>query len=128
LILDTSAVIAVVRRELVHRDLEDAMAGANPLAIGAPTMFEIGLVALGRFGRKGWDAAARFLQDWDVEVISFDERHARVALDAFARYGKGRHPAGLNYGDCMTYAIARVAGLPLLFTGEDFAQTDVAIA
>ena len=61
-------------------------------------------------------------------LVPFDERHREVAAEAFIRFGKGRHPAGLNYGDCMTYATARLAGDALLFIGEDFAQTDLALA
>ncbi len=68
---------------------------------------------------------ARFRDQWNVEVVPFDARHQRAASDAFARYGKGRHPAKLNFGDCMTYATARLAEMPLLFTGEDFRRTDV---
>ena len=68
---------------------------------------------------------SQFLECWSIEVAPFDGRHWQVAFGAFVRYGKGRHPAALNYGDCMTYATARVAGLPLLFVGDDFTKTDV---
>jgi ribonuclease VapC len=128
MILDSSAVIAVLRRELVHQRLEAAMDRAGALAIGSPTMVETGMVAVGRFGAEGRGLVGRFLEDWEVEIVPFEARHWRVAIEAFSRYGKGRHPAALNYGDCMTYATARLAELPLLFTGDDFAQTDVAVA
>ena len=62
-----------------------------------------------------------------AEILPFTEDHARAAAAAFLRYGKGRHPAGLNFGDCMAYAVAKVEGAPLLFTGGDFARTDVAL-
>ncbi len=64
---------------------------------------------------------------FDVRVIEFGDRHWKVALQAFARFGKGRHPAGLNLGDCLTYAVARLSGQPLLCVGDDFAQTDLAL-
>ncbi len=61
----------------------------------------------------------------EVEVIPFTAEHYEVAVDAFERFGKGRHPAALNFGDCLTYAVARLSGLPLLYTGDDFARTDL---
>ncbi|MEX2105274.1 MAG: type II toxin-antitoxin system VapC family toxin [Solirubrobacterales bacterium] len=128
MILDSSAVVSVLREEVGHKRLHGALERADALAIGAPTLFETGMVAIGRFGEHGRALVAQFLEYWDVEVAPFDGRHWRVATDAFVRYGKGRHPAALNYGDCMTYATARLADLPLLFTGDDFAQTDLAAA
>jgi ribonuclease VapC len=83
------------------------------------------MVALGRFRAEGEALVEQFLDDLKVEVLPFDGRHWRAATDAFIRYGKGRHPAGLNFGDCMSYAAARVADEPLLFTGNDFAKTDI---
>lgn len=71
------------------------------------------------------DKFERFLQQFEVEEIPFTEAHWRIATDAFLRFGKGRHPAALNFGDCMTYATAKLAGEPLLFVGNDFAQTDL---
>ena len=105
------------------------MDAADVLAIGAPTLFETRMVAVGRFGQAvGRLAVDAFCDEWEVEVVPFDARHSRVAAAAFVRYGKGRHPAGLNYGDCMAYATAQVAGAPLLFVGGDFAKTDVVAA
>jgi ribonuclease VapC len=83
------------------------------------------MVAIGRLGSEGEALVEQFLEDWRVDVLSFGEDHWRVADVAFIRYGKDRHPAALNYGDCMTYASARLTGMPLLFTGNDFAQTDI---
>jgi len=83
------------------------------------------MVSIGRFGAEGEELLAQFLRDLEVEIRSFEERHWRMATTAFDRYGKGRHPATLNFGDCMSYAAARVAGEPLLFTGNDFAKTDI---
>lgn len=67
-----------------------------------------------------------FLREAEVEVIPFTREHYEVALDAFRRYGKGRHPAALNFGDCLTYAVASLSGLPLLYTGDGFSKTDLA--
>lgn len=128
MILDSSAVLAVLFAEQGHERLEQAMNGAAVLAIGAPTLLETAMVAAGKFGLHGRSLVSQFVEQWDVLVTPFDERHMRVATDAFLNYGKGRHPAGLNYGDCMTYATAKVAGAPLLFMGDDFARTDVAAA
>jgi ribonuclease VapC len=128
LILDSSAIVSVVREEVGHERVRDALQRADRIAIGTPTLFETAMVAIGRFGDEDLALVIRFLDEWAVEVVDFDERHWGVAADAFIRFGKGRHPARLNYGDCMTYAMARVAGAPLLFVGGDFACTDLAVA
>jgi ribonuclease VapC len=128
LILDSSAVIAVLFRERWHRRLRETMDTASGLAIGAPTLFETGMVAIGRFGEEGLALVEEFVDEWEVQVVAFGSAHWRVASATFTRYGKGRHPARLNLGDCMTYATARVAGQPLLFVGSDFARTDIAPA
>lgn len=127
MILDSSAVLAVLLREAAQTRVVARMAGAGRLAIGAPTLFETEMVAISRFthGRRLVD---QFRDFWELEVLAFAEAHRRVAADAFDRYGKGRHPAALNYGDCMTYAAARIAELPLLFTGDDFSRTDLEAA
>jgi ribonuclease VapC len=127
MIVDSSAVISILFEEDGSEQLVDALGSASLVAIGAPTLFETEMVAIGRFDLHGRALVAQFLERWGVEVTPFLDPHRNVAVDAFIRYGKGRHPAALNYGDCMTYATARLAELPLLFTGEDFAQTDVAV-
>jgi ribonuclease VapC len=127
LILDTSAVISLMREELGFERVEEAMDSSGILAIGAPTLFEAAQVMVGLFDVAGRSLLARFLEEKDVVIVPFSEAHWQAAADAFIRYGKGRHPAKLNYGDCMTYAIAKVADEPLLFVGDDFAKTDVAI-
>lgn len=128
MIVDSSAVLAVIFREPGHDRIEDAMREAGIIAIGAPTLFETEMVAIGRFDLHGRSLVAQFLERWRIAVTPFLDAHRNVAIEAFSRYGKGRHPAGLNYGDCMTYATARLAEMPLLFTGEDFGKTDVAVA
>ncbi|MGB7685902.1 MAG: type II toxin-antitoxin system VapC family toxin [Solirubrobacterales bacterium] len=128
MILDTSAVITVLFRERGHERVAEAMDTADLLAIGAPTLLETGIVTVGAFDLHGRALVSQFLEQRQVTVVPFDKRHWSVAAEAFIRYGKGRHPARLNYGDCMTYATAKVAGAPLLFVGNDFAQTDVSAA
>jgi ribonuclease VapC len=125
LIVDTSAVVAVIRREHGHSLLEDTLEAAPGIAIGAPTLFEAAMVLTIRLGEPGRLALSCFLKENGIALLPFDGSHAELAAEAFARYGKGRHPAGLNYGDCMTYATAKVADAPLLFIGDDFARTDL---
>jgi ribonuclease VapC len=128
LILDSSAIVSVLFREEGHHEVGAAIDDADLLAIGAPTLLETGMVVIGAFGLHGRSLLARFLEEKEVLVIPFGDRHGSVASEAFIRYGKGRHPAALNYGDCMTYAVASLADEPLLFVGEDFAKTDLIAA
>ena len=125
MILDSSAVVAVLREEDGSDGLVDAIEQAPEVAIGAPTLFETAMVLIARSGAAGRPTLSRFLQDNGIVSIPFDDRHWDVAAQAFHRYGKGRHPARLNYGDCMTYATARLADHPLLCVGGDFAKTDL---
>ncbi len=128
MILDSSALLAVLFREPGYRALLDAMASAELLAIGAPTWAETGIVLEARLGPEARATLALVHEELDLAVIPFDAAHARAARDAFRRFGRGRHPAALNFGDCLTYAVARLAGLPLLFVGDDFARTDLEAA
>jgi ribonuclease VapC len=115
----------MIIEESGHDQLLDVTADAAEVAIGAPTLVETEMVMVGRFGLSGQALVAQFLERNDVVVVAFDEAHRHASAEAFIRYGKGRHPAGLNYGDCMTYATAKVAEHPLLFIGKDFAKTDL---
>jgi ribonuclease VapC len=128
LILDTSAIVALMKEEPGFERLERAIASEERLAIGTPTLFETALITVRLYDLPGRSLLARFLEEEDIVLIPFRAEHWQAAADAFIRYGKGRHPAKLNYGDCMTYAIAKVADEPLLFVGEDFSKTDVAVA
>jgi ribonuclease VapC len=125
LILDTSAVVGMIREEQDQARLVEAIEGATSVGIGTPTLTEASIVLVRRMGVVGRLALARFLEENEVVSIPFDEDHWNAAAEADIRYGKGRHLAGLNYGDCMTYATAQIADHPLLFTGEDFSQTDL---
>jgi ribonuclease VapC len=125
MIIDSSAILAVIGKEPGHERVIHELAGSPGTRIGAPTRLETGIVLTARFGPRGKTALARFLQENSIETVAFGEAHASVALDAYSRFGKGRHPAALNFGDCCTYAVASVAGQPLLCTGDDFARTDL---
>ncbi len=82
-------------------------------------------MALGRAGEAGLEQAQALLENLKLETVPLSADHARLAIDAFRRFGKGRHPAGLNFGDCFSYALAKATGEPLLFNGQDFSQTDI---
>jgi ribonuclease VapC len=125
LILDSSAIVAVLLEEPGYERLLEALSRARSVGVGTATLAETGIVLRVRVGPEAGTLLARFLQEIGAVEVPFGERHWRAAVDAFARYGKGRHPAGLNFGDCLTYATAKLSESPLLFVGEDFAQTDL---
>jgi ribonuclease VapC len=127
-ILDPSAVVALMLREPGHDRLLRAIAEAAVVGIGAPTLVETGMVLTARIQGDARALLTTFVDDFGVEVVPFDEGHWREALAAFIRFGKGRHPAGLNFGDCLSYATATIAAQPLLAVGEDFAKTDLVVA
>lgn len=93
--------------------------------MGAPTLVETGMVLVSRAGLVGKTLLARLVDEAEAEIIPLTGQHWTVAVDAYTRYGKGRHPAALNFGDCLTYAAARLSGEPLLCIGQDFPQTDL---
>ncbi len=128
MIVDTSAIVAVVFRERGWEALVTKLASDSALGIGAPTLVETGLVLTAKLGKAARSTLARLLQETRLTIVPFTEDHWPVAVDAYARYGKGRHPAGLNSGDCLTYAVARLARQPLLTVGGDFAKTDLPLA
>jgi ribonuclease VapC len=126
MILDASAIIAIIVAEPQREELIQRIAEAPVIAVGAPTLVEAALVLSARLRGDPRPLLTPFLREAEVEIIPFTSDHYELALDAFQRYGKGRHPAGLNFGDCLTYAVAKMSGFPLLFTGSDFSQTDLA--
>lgn len=125
MILDSSAMVAFLLEEPGSDPVIEAMNSGPNFAVGAPTLLETTMVLTNRMGESGRLLLATFLQAKKVDIVSFSEAHWHVAQGAFLRYGKGRHPAALNYGDCMTYAVAYLAGEPLLCIGDDFPQTDL---
>ncbi|MFN0180329.1 MAG: type II toxin-antitoxin system VapC family toxin [Gemmatimonadales bacterium] len=125
MILDSSAIVAILLREPGYERLLDAIGAADTVSIGAPTVVESGMVVSSRLGESARDLTATMLREGGIGVVSFLEDHGIVALDAFLRYGKGRHQANLNFGDCIAYAVATLADEPLLFVCEDFRLTDI---
>lgn len=128
MILDSSAIVTIILRELGSDRVLDAIEAADACRVGAPTLVETTMVLTGRLGDEGRTMLLSLLHEVNIDVLSFGDAHWRIAQSAFVRYGKGRHPAALNFGDCLTYATAYVAGEPLLCVGEDFAQTDLELA
>jgi ribonuclease VapC len=126
--IDSSAVVAVICRESGYEELLHKMATARVVLIGAPTVAECQLVLTIKLGREGGGVVDPFLTEVQARVIPFGRDHISSFLEAFLRFGKGRHPARLNMGDCFTYAVAKVAGTPLLFAGRDFSLTDLQAA
>lgn len=125
MVVDSSAFVAVLLGEPEQEALARVLAGAAELWTSAFSVLETAIVIGSKKGPRGlmaWDALQQRLA---VQVVPLTAAHATVARDAWLRYGKGRHPAGLNIGECCSYAVARHAGLPLLFKGEDFSKTDL---
>ena len=104
------------------------LALANRRLVSAATVVECGLVLTSRRGEAGVARLNMLLHEAGIEIATVDSEQARTAIDAFRRFGKGRHPAGLNFGDCFAYALAAATGEPLLFKGDDFAKTDIVAA
>lgn len=126
--LDSSALVAILFAEPGYLDLVDRILAAEAVRISAPTLVEASLVFAGR--RRSADAkdVDALLTELGVTVAPFGERESHAAVAAFLRYGRGRHEARLNFGDCFAYAAASVAGDSLLCVGDDFRKTDVDIA
>jgi ribonuclease VapC len=127
-ILDASALIAIALDEPERKILVAKINAADTIAVGAPTLVEAGIVLSARAGQDASAVLVELLASADAIVIEFGQRHWHAAVSAWERFGKGRHPAGLNFGDCLTYATALVAGEPLLAKGDDFTQTDIPLA
>jgi ribonuclease VapC len=127
LILDSSAIVAVLLKEPGYERLLKRLAENPEPGVGAPTMVETGIVLAARLGERGQTLLARFAQAYEFVILPCDAEHWAIAVQAFLRFGKGRNPAVLNFGDCLTYATARLAGEPLLCLGDDFAKTDLPI-
>lgn len=126
MILDASAIVAILRSEAGAQRLVDAMLAAPAVALSSVTMLEARMVMLGRSGPAAIAELDALLRDIEAEEVPFDARQSHLAFEAFRRYGKGSgHPARLNLGDCAAYALATSRDAPLLFKGDDFRATDV---
>ena len=125
MVVDSSALISILLEEPGHEALLEKAGSAETIFVGAPTALESAMVLSARFRRDARPMLSGFLRRTNAEIIDFGEDHYEAALSAFLRFGKGRHPAALNFGDCMSYALASVSGLPLLYAGTDFSRTDI---
>ena len=125
MVLDSSAVVAILLREREGSAFVKALASAGTAIIGAPSLLEVQMVLLREYPDTVEAELERFLSAFDVTLLPFGPDEYRNAAEAFRRYGRGRHPARLNFGDCMAYAVSKATGEPLLFKGADFAKTDV---
>ncbi len=125
-VVDSSAIIAIVRREPAAETLVDVLASSTGHIIGAPTLVETLIVLEARASEAGRRAAESLMAMLGIQPADFEPAHAVHAVSAFRAYGKGRHPAALNLGDCMTYAIAKASARAIVCTGDDFTQTDIA--
>lgn len=126
LVVDTSALVAVLQREPGYEWLITELAEARSRVLAAPTALELSIVAESR-APNAVGVGGRMLRDARIEVIGFDVDLAARAVDGWRRFGRGRHPAQLNFGDCCTYALAERTGDPILCVGEDFARTDLPV-
>ena len=104
------------------------MLTASSVAISAPTLLETALVIEGQAGEKGRHDLDELLEELEPRIVAFSPEQVTIAREAFRRYGKGKHVARLNFGDCISYALAKARGEPLLFNGEDFSKTDIEVA
>lgn len=128
--VDASAIIAILAREEDAATLAKRLEGASTISVSAICLYE---AATGLARLRGWtleeaeDLVDDFVRETVATIVDIDREVARGALSAFRRYGKGRHPAGLNMGDCFAYACAKSLSVPLLFKGNDFVHTDIVV-
>jgi len=125
MILDTSALLAILQDEPERGSFNAAIEAAASRSMSTATFVETSIVIGARYGGDGLRDLDMFIAKAGIALVPVDIEQAHAARDAFFRFGKGRHPAGLNYGDCFSYALARTLGEPLLYKGADFSQTDV---
>ena len=124
--LDTSVVVAIALGEPEADAFKAALRNASIL-IGWPTLLETRIVLAAKGFANAREIVARLAESPNVAPVTFDREHYTAAESAFERFGRSRHPASLNMGDCFAYAVAAVARAPLLFKGRDFSQTDLAL-
>lgn len=127
MVIDTSAVIAMLLNEPGADRLIAAVEADHTRLVSAATVVEASLVMLGRFGEAGDPPLDRLLRGIGAEVVPVGDEQVVLARDAAVRFGRGRHAAELNFGDCFSYALAVARDEPLLFVGDDFAKTDVEV-
>ncbi len=125
MVIDTSALLAVLLQENDAERVAQAIDAGSPRLLSAANLLEASIVIESRKGEAGGRELDLLVYRAGIEVVAVDQNQAETARAAWRRFGKGRHPAGLNYGDCFAYALAKSRSLPLLFRGSDFSQTDI---
>jgi ribonuclease VapC len=128
MIIDTSAIIAILFNEDDAKVYAEAIAQADSRRMSAATFVETAIVVETQTKTSGSRQLDAFLRQADIAIEPVTQEQAHIARQAFTDFGKGRHPAGLNYGDCFSYALAKTTGEPLLFKGRDFIKTDLVVA
>jgi ribonuclease VapC len=127
MVIDTSAILAILQREPERRGFLEAIEDADSTRMSVASFVETSIVIESRYGSEGLRDLDRFISRASIELIPVDTEQGQLARSAFSRFGKGRHRAGLNYGDCFSYAAAIDLGEPLMCKGDDFIHTDVPI-
>jgi ribonuclease VapC len=125
LVVDTSAAVAILTSEPEAGDLIERLSSATSLLMSTATLLELSIVMEARLGPAGQGVVERFIRDSEIELVPVDRHHVDRALEGWRRFGKGRHKAALNFGDCFSYALSIATGKPLLYIGDDFSLTDV---
>ena len=125
MVLDTSAVLAILQNEPERRQFNEAIEAADTRSLSTASFVECSMILESRYGADGVRDLDLFIAKAQVSLVPVDEEQADLARRAFRKYGKARHPAGLNFGDCFSYALSKALEEPLLFKGNDFAHTDV---
>jgi ribonuclease VapC len=125
IVIDSSALVAILRDEPERRSFIDAIVDHGEPRMSAATYVEASMVMELRRGDRGGREVDALMEEVGIAIAPVDEAQARIAREAFRRFGKGRHRAALNFGDCFVYALAKMLGAPVLFKGDDFALTDV---
>lgn len=128
MILDSSAIVAIALDEPERGAFVEKINGAQTVGVAGPTLVEAGIVLSARTGSDATELLSELIDVSDAVVIEFGVAHWEAAVTAWWRFGRTRHPAGLNFGDCLAYAAAKVAGQPLLAKGDDFSRTDIDLA
>ena len=123
--LDSSALLAILLSEAGSLALVDQILDADVVRVGTPTLVETAIVLGSRRAKPSAQQVEELVEELGATVVPFTAADWQVAVDAYDRYGRGRHPAALNFGDCLAYATARSAGDALLFVGNDFSKTDI---
>lgn len=123
--LDSSALVAILFAEPNHLDLVDRILEADSVRVGAPTLVETSMVFVARRGSGTGREVDELVKELGITIVPFGEPEWHAATAAFHKYGRGRHRASLNFGDCLAYAAASVAGDSLLFVGDDFSHTEI---